>query len=173
MMEKRATIFGFFLLMNIQGANCFARQLDSNRAQEPQCRSQFDYEYKVVQKIVALENICGDLKTENSELRTEVNELRAEIKTATNELQTESQTTMNKFKEEIQTAINQLKVECQTTTNEIQDLKSKTAGIFACLFELMFNVAFNSYYHAGTLLPFYVIFTQNYDVMTSNKCVKY
>ena len=55
MMEKRATILGCFLLINILGANCFARQLDSNHAQEPQCRSQFDYEYKVVQKIVALE----------------------------------------------------------------------------------------------------------------------
>ena len=162
MMEKRATIFGCFLLMNIQGANCFARQLDSNHAQEPQCRSQFDYEYKVVQKIVALENICGDLKTENSELRTEVNELRAEIKTATNELQTESQTTMNKFKEEIQTAIHELKVECQTITNEIENLKSKTAGIFDfdCLFELMLNVPVNSYGNVGSLPPFNWTFTQ-------------
>ena len=142
-MEKRATIFGFFLLMNIHGAYCFTRQLDSNHAQEPQCRSQFDYEYKVVQKIVALENICGDLKTENSELRTEFNELRAEIKTTTNELQTECQTTANEFKEEIhaaldefkeeiQIAMSEMKVEFQTITKEIEDLKSKTAGI--CVF---------------------------------------
>ena len=129
MMEKRATIFGFFLLMNIQGANCFARQLDSNHGQEPQCRSQFDYEYKVVQKIVALENICGDLKTENSELRMEVNELRVELKAATNELRTESQTTANEFKEEIQTAVNVLKVEFQTITSEIDDLRGKIAGM--------------------------------------------
>ena len=74
-MGKRA-IFGFFLLMNTLGTNTLRTQQDRNPGQEPQCRSHFDYEYKVVQKIVALENFCEHLKVENSELRAEVQDIR-------------------------------------------------------------------------------------------------
>ena len=41
------------------------------------------------------------------------------------------------------------------------------------LFELMLNHPVNSYGHVGTLPPFNGTFTQNEDVMTSNKCFKY
>ena len=75
-MKKLRAIFGFFLLVNMPGVNCFSAQLDSDHSQEPQCHSQFDYEYKVVQKIVALENLCENLKTENSELRAEIQDIR-------------------------------------------------------------------------------------------------
>ena len=68
---------------------------------------------------------------------------------------------MNKFKEEIQAVINQLKVECQTITNEIENLKSKTTGIFACLFELVLNVPINSFGNVESLPPFSGTFTQN------------
>lgn len=44
---------------------------------EPQCYSRFDYEYKVVQKIVALENMYSDLKTKNSELKAEIEGLKS------------------------------------------------------------------------------------------------
>ena len=76
MMEQYA-ILGFFLLINFQvpPVICFA-QLDSDQGREPQCRSQFDYEYKVVQKIVALENLCEDLKTINNELRAEIQDVK-------------------------------------------------------------------------------------------------
>ena len=113
---KNCAIYGVFLLMNIQGAHCFA-QLDSNHGQEPQCGSQFDYEYKVVQKIVALENLCDGQKTTNSELRAEVSDVQAETQTT---------------KAEIQTALNEVKVEIQTITNEIENLKSKTTGKHKC-----------------------------------------
>ena len=39
-------------------------------------------------------------------------------------------------------------------------------------FELMFNIPVNSKGHVGTLPPLYGTFTQNEDVMTSNKCFK-
>ena len=42
-----------------------------------------------------------------------------------------------------------------------------------CLVELMFNVPINNKGHVRTLPPFYGTFTQNEDVMTSNKCLKY
>ena len=47
--------------------------------------------------------------------------------------------------------------------------------IFFCLilFELMLYVPVNSQGHVGTLPPHYRTFTQNEDVMTSNKCLKY
>ena len=38
--------------------------------------------------------------------------------------------------------------------------------LFVCLFELIFDVPFNSNGHVGTLPPFYGTFTQHYDVMT-------
>ena len=41
------------------------------------------------------------------------------------------------------------------------------------LFELMLYFPVNSKGHVGTLPPFYGTFTQNVDVMTSNKCLKY
>ena len=44
---------------------------------------------------------------------------------------------------------------------------------FECLFELMLNVPVNSYGHVGTLPPFYGTFTQNQDVITSKKYLKY
>ena len=44
---------------------------------------------------------------------------------------------------------------------------------FFCLFELMLYVPVNSQGHVGTLPPLYGTFTQNEDVMTSNKCLKY
>ena len=40
-------------------------------------------------------------------------------------------------------------------------------------FELMLNVTVNIKGHVGTLPPFYGTFTQNEDVMISNKCLKY
>ena len=43
---------------------------------------------------------------------------------------------------------------------------------FVCLFELVLYVSVNSYGHVGTLLPFYGNFTQNENVMTSNKGLK-
>ena len=42
-----------------------------------------------------------------------------------------------------------------------------------CLFELMRYVPVNSQCHVGTLPPLYGTFTQNEDVMTFNKCLKY
>ena len=120
MMEQYA-ILGFFLLINFQvpPVICFA-QLDSDQGREPQCRSQFDYEYKVVQKIVALENMCEGLKTTN-------NELRAEIQTTNSELRNVIQTT-NELRAEMQTTINDLRVEIKGSANKIQDLESKRAG---------------------------------------------
>ena len=46
---------------------------------------------------------------------------------------------------------------------------------FICLnlFGLMLYVPVNSQGHVGTLPPLYGAFTQNLDVMTSNKCLKY
>ena len=41
------------------------------------------------------------------------------------------------------------------------------------MFELMLNVQVKSNVHVGTLPPFYGTFTQNVEVMTSNKCFKY
>ena len=41
------------------------------------------------------------------------------------------------------------------------------------LFELMLYVPVNSSGHVGTLPPLYGTFTQNEDVMTFNKCLKY
>ena len=40
-----------------------------------------------------------------------------------------------------------------------------------CLFELILNVPVNNKCHVGTVPPFYGTFTQNEDVMTSNKCL--
>ena len=40
-------------------------------------------------------------------------------------------------------------------------------------FELMINVLVNSHGHVGVLPPFYGTYTQNDNVMTSNKCFKY
>ena len=109
MMEQHASLI-FFLFINFQVPEviCLA-QLDSDQGREPQCRSQFDYEYKVVQKIVALENFCEGLKNTNKELRDEI------------------QTTTNELRGVIQTN-NELRAEIQTTTNEIQYLKSKISG---------------------------------------------
>ena len=72
-MMEHCAILVFFLLIKFQVPEviCFA-QLDS----EPQCRSQFDYEYNVVQKIVALENLCEDLKSTNNELRAEIQDVK-------------------------------------------------------------------------------------------------
>ena len=45
--------------------------------------------------------------------------------------------------------------------------------ICLCLFELMLYVPVRSLGHIGTLPPFYGTFTQNEDVVTSNKRLKY
>ena len=45
--------------------------------------------------------------------------------------------------------------------------------MFICLFELVLYVLVNIQGHVGTLPPFYGTFTQNEDVMTSYKCLKY
>ena len=129
-MEKRA-IFGLSVLMNILGAHCFVTKLKSDHGQEPYCRNQFDYEYKVVQKIVALENLCENLKATNSQLREELSEMRSEIKAATNELRAE-----------VQTATDELKV-VQTKTNELEDLKTTSAG--KKLANNNFNISLSSY----------------------------
>ena len=49
---------------------------------------------------------------------------------------------------------------------------SESVCFFFCLFELMLYVPVNSQGHVGTLPPLYGTFTQNEDVMTSNKCLK-
>ena len=48
-------------------------------------------------------------------------------------------------------------------------------GAIVCLFALMLYVPVNSQGHVGMLPPLYgtFCFTQNEDVMTSNKCLKY
>ena len=115
-MMEQCAILVFFLLINFQVPEviCLA-QLDSDQGREPQCRSQFDYEYKVVQKIVALENLCDGLKTTTNELRTEIQtthiELRGEIQTINNKLRAETKTTIDELRD------------------EIQDLKSKIANL--------------------------------------------
>ena len=45
---------------------------------EPQCFSRFDYEFKVVQKLVELENICSKLQEENEKLQQDVLRLKSE-----------------------------------------------------------------------------------------------
>lgn len=52
---------------------------DAKRDTEPNCYSRFDYEYKVVQKIVGLENECSKLHETNDELRTEIRSLRNKV----------------------------------------------------------------------------------------------
>lgn len=45
---------------------------------EPQCFSRFDYEFKVVQKLVELENMCSKLQEENEKLQQDVLRLKIE-----------------------------------------------------------------------------------------------
>ena len=113
-MMEQCAILGFLLLINFQVPEviCFA-QLGSDQGREPQCRSQFDYEYKVVQKIVALENLCEGLKNTNNELRSEIQ-------------------TTNQLRAEMQTTINDLRVKIQSTANEVQELKSQITGKKDC-----------------------------------------
>ena len=73
-------VLGPFLLINFQipKVMCFTHIVGSEADQrrEPHCYSRFDYEYKVVQKIVALENLCEEFKTTNNELRDEIQDLK-------------------------------------------------------------------------------------------------
>ena len=78
-MEKYA-VLGLVLFMSSQISKvmCFTHVVgpETDQGREPQCYSRFDYEYKVVQKIVALENLCEKFKTTNSELRDEIQDLK-------------------------------------------------------------------------------------------------
>ena len=46
---------------------------------EPNCYSRFDYEFKVVQKLVAVENAYSELKTTNEVLQREIDNLKSKI----------------------------------------------------------------------------------------------
>ena len=51
-------------------------------------------------------------------------------------------------------------------------LMGQAANEYVCLFGLLLNAPVNSYGHVGKMPPFYGTFTQNEDVMISNKCLK-
>ena len=72
---ERYLIFGEIILLYFQTAfiTCISSVPGADR--EPHCYSRFDYEYKVVQKIVALENKCSELQEANADLRTEIGSL--------------------------------------------------------------------------------------------------
>ena len=66
------------MLYSIQLTNAIS--FDDQKAQpEPHCYSRFDYEYKVVQKLVALEDSCSHLKTATDALKTEIDNLKIEL----------------------------------------------------------------------------------------------
>ena len=46
---------------------------------EPHCYSRFDYEFKVVQKLVALENAYSELQMTNGVLQSEIDDLKSKI----------------------------------------------------------------------------------------------
>ena len=64
-------------------------------------------------------------------------------------------------------------VTCQSHYNTIFCVQRNRKCYKFCLFELMFYIPVNSQGHVGRLPPFYGTCTQNEDVMTSNKCLKY
>ena len=78
-MERYILILGEVILLYFQTAfvTCISSVPGADR--EPHCYSRFDYEYKVVQKIVALENKCSELQETNVELRTEIGSLRNKV----------------------------------------------------------------------------------------------
>ena len=45
----------------------------------PHCYSRFDYEFKVVQKLVALENAYSELQMTNGVLQSEIDDLKSKI----------------------------------------------------------------------------------------------
>lgn len=69
--------FGVIVLFYFQFVVMTCAVVTPEHDREPQCYSRFDYEYKVVQKIVALENMYNELKTKNSELRMEIESLKS------------------------------------------------------------------------------------------------
>ena len=80
---------------------------------EPQCSSRFDYEYKVVQKLVDLENfkteqneINKQLMRRNKDLETEIENLRNSSKEAILNLQSECKEANKEFKANLEVANN-------------------------------------------------------------------
>lgn len=65
-------------LLHLRKTNCGLHGQEGNH--EPHCYSRFDYEYKVVQKLVLLETNNSKLQTENDRLQQEVEILKTEVK---------------------------------------------------------------------------------------------
>ena len=78
-MERYLKLRGIILYIFFQTAFQSCILADAKRDIEPNCYSRFDYEYKVVQKIVALENECSELHETNDELRTEIGDLSNKV----------------------------------------------------------------------------------------------
>ena len=66
------------VLYSIQLTNAISFN-DQKAHLEPHCYSRFDYEFKVVQKLVALEDTCSHLKTTTDNLKTEIDKLKNEL----------------------------------------------------------------------------------------------
>ena len=100
---KMASKFVFVSLLSVALAVSL-----SKLEQEPQCYSRFDYEYKVVQKLVDLENKQNRQKEDNAATQEMIKASEAELSTLKEKLHTlesaekEHDETVNEMKAELE-----------------------------------------------------------------------
>ena len=100
----------------------------SKLEQEPQCYSRFDYEYKVVLKLVDLENKQNRQKEDNAATQEMIKASEAELSTLKEKLHTlesaekEHDETANEMKAELE----EVKSQNENLVTEIENLKEKT-----------------------------------------------
>ena len=116
---------------------------------EPQCYSRFDYEYKVVQKLVDLDNDRNEQKGNNAEQLDRIKVIEAELENINTTSQEKLQALENADREqdesekELKTALEEVRSQNAVLETEIEKLKEKSGeikGIYDVIFYMLFSV---------------------------------
>ena len=98
--------------------------LEINSKHEPQCYSRFEYEYKVVQKLVELENDAKEQQTVNKALESKLESTRSEMEQRVDALEKRNGQLNNNI-EDMKIVNEELKSEIQTMKTQLLELKGR------------------------------------------------
>ena len=99
--------------------------LEINSKHEPQCYSRFDYEYKVVQKLVELENDAKEQRAVNKALESKLESTKSETEQRIEAIEKRNGQLYNNNIEDMNIVIEELKSEIQTMKAQLLELKGR------------------------------------------------
>ena len=128
--DKMPSKLFVFTLLTVAWAASLAKH-----DQEPQCYSRFDYEYKVVQKLVDLDNGQNEQKGNSAAQLDRIKAIEAELENINSTSQEKLQTLENADREqyeivsELKTALEEVRSQKEVLVTEIEKLKDKSVEI--------------------------------------------